>query len=277
MNINEDTMAKAANKVYEAIIVQRRRGALEITLNNPAKLNALSEQMVVEMMEAMRGAELDRKIVAVIIQGNERAFCAGADISAFKDTPKTRFDNYRARYNERPLRRIWHYLANYTKPVIAAVEGYALGGGLELALWCDFIVAGENAQFGLPESRLGLIPGAGGTQNLPRRIGPALAKELMWTARRIKAPEARECHLVNHVVAKGEALAKARELVAAMAQNGPLALMMIKQSVNRGMDLPLALAFEQEAEFSFALSLTEDRAEGVKAFAERRPPKFKGQ
>ena len=139
------------------------------------------------------------------------------------------------------------------------------------------LVTGEGAQFALPEARHSLIPGAGGTQNLPRRIGPALAKELMWTARRLSAADAKDIRLVNHVVPKGEALAKAKAIVGEMEGSGPLAIMMIKQAVNRGTEMPVALGFYQESDLAQLLAFSEDRQEGVKAFAEKRKPKFKGQ
>ena len=252
-------------------------GALEVTLDRPEVMNAINEPMADEIMDAMAAVELDRDILVVILQGNERAFCAGADLGGFKDEIHERYDNYRARYNVRRNRVLYKFMQAYTKPVISAVEGYCLGGGFELAMFGDMIVAGEDAQFGLPESRHGLIPGAGGTQNLPRMIGAALAKEMIWTARRIGAEEAKSYRIVNHVTPKGEALAKAREIVAAMQKNGPLAIMMTKQAIDRGMDLPLMHGFMQEADLAYMLAWSEDRAEGLKAFAERRPAKFKGQ
>lgn len=259
------------------VLVERDGRALVITMNRPDKLNAINEAMAVQMMAAMDEAEMDREILAIVIQGNEKAFCAGADLSGFSDAPEHRYDTYRARYNQRKTRTIFRYLHNYTKPVIASVEGFCLGGGLELALFCDFIIAGEAAQFALPEARHSLIPGAGGTQNLPRRIGPAMAKELMFTTRRIAAADAKEMRLVNHVVPKGEALAKSKAIITEMENSGPLALMMIKQAVNRGAETPLALGFYQESDLAQLLAFSEDRQEGVKAFAEKRKPKFKGQ
>ncbi|MEX2455131.1 MAG: enoyl-CoA hydratase/isomerase family protein, partial [Rhodospirillaceae bacterium] len=166
--------AGGKESAYKTVRVARRKGALEITLDRPEALNALNEEMAGEIMAAMSAAELDRKILAVILQGNERAFCAGADLSGFKDRVQDRYDNYRARYNQRQIRQVFKYVHGYTKPVISAVEGYCLGGGFELAMFGDFIVAGEAAQFGLPETRHGLMPGAGGTQNLPRLIGKPL-------------------------------------------------------------------------------------------------------
>lgn len=264
-------------KSYQTILATKTANALEITLNRPDRMNAINEQMADELMDAMNDAELDRSVLAIVFAGNERAFCAGADLAGFSDAPEHRYDNYRARYNVRKNRLLFRYVHGYTKPVLSAVEGYCLGGGLELAMFGDIIVAGEGAQFGLPESRHSLIPGAGGTQNLPRLIGRALAKELMWTARRITAAEAKEYRLVNHVTPKDGALAKVREIVDAMAKNGPLAIMMIKQAVNRGADMPLMTGFQQEADLAYLLTFSEDRAEGLKAFAEKREPKFKGQ
>jgi enoyl-CoA hydratase/carnithine racemase len=266
-----------AKDVYETLIVARRGRALEITFNRPEKLNAISETMAVELMRAMESVESDREVLAVILAGNERAFSAGADLSGQPVTPDRYYDAYRARYNQRPLRRLFAYFSGYTKPVISAVEGYCLGGGFELAMLGDLIIAGEGAQFGLPEARLGLIPGLGGTQCLPRIVGRGLAKELMWTARRLGAAEALTHHIVTHVTPKGGALEKAREIVAQMEGSGPLAIMMIKQAVNRGGELPLPLAFHQEADLSYLLTFSEDRREGLKAFAEKRKPIFKGQ
>ena len=220
---------------------------------------------------------MDRRILAVILQGNERAFCAGADLSGFSDRPQDKFDNYRARFRQRQQRQVFPFIGGYTKPVISAVEGFCLGGGFELAMFGDLIVAGEAAQFGLPEARHSLIPGAGGTQNLPRLIGAPLAKELMWTTRRIKAEEAQALRIVNHVVEKGSALNKAREIVADMSGNGPLAIMMIKQAVDRGLDITLPQGFLQEADLSYMLGWSDDRAAGLDAFAKRTRAKFKGQ
>ena len=259
------------------VLTERQGSALVITLNRPDKLNAINEALATQMSEALDAAEADREVLAVVLQGNERSFCAGADLSGFSDAPEHRYDNYRARYNQRKTRLVFRHLQSYTKPVISAVEGFCLGGGLEMAMFGDIIIAGEGAQFALPEARHSLIPGAGGTQNLPRRVGAAMAKELMWTARRISAAEAKEIRLVNHVVAKGAALAKALEIVKEMESCGPLAIMMIKQAVNRGNDMPMGLGFYQEADLAYLLTFSQDREEGLKAFAEKRKPKFKGQ
>lgn len=264
-------------KSYDFIIAKRRKGVLEIQFNRPDRLNAMNEEMADDIMHAMDAVELDRNIIAVVLSGDERAFCAGADLGGFQDLPEDRYDNYRARYNQRRNRLLYRFMMNYTKPVIAAVEGFCLGGGLELALMCDFIVAGEKASFGLPEGRYSLIPGAGGTQNLPRLIGAPLAKELIWTARRIPASEAKEYRIVNHVVPVGKALSKVREITEEMKGVGPISTMMSKQAINRGRDMTLQQGFLQEADLTYLLSWAEDRAEGLQAFSERRKPRFKGQ
>lgn len=268
---------KSATSKYRFILVRKRDGICEIQLNRPEALNAINLEMADEITRVLVEVEMDRRIVAVILCGNERAFCAGADLGRMSSGPNEKFDQYRARFNVAPNRQLYRVLCFYTKPVISAVEGYCLGGGLEIALWGDFIVAGENAQLGLPEVRHSLIPGGGGTQNLPRLIGPALAKEMIWTGRRIRAAEAREYRLVNHVVPAGQALAKAREIVGEMARNGPLGIMMSKVAINRGLDQSRFNGFLGEGDLAHMLTFSEDRAEGLKAFAERRPAKFKGQ
>jgi enoyl-CoA hydratase/carnithine racemase len=152
----------------------------------------------------------------------------------------------------------------------------ALGGGLELAMFGDIIICGEGAELGLPEVRLGIMPGGGGTQNLPRLIGAPLAKELMWTGRRIPAAEAKEYRLCNYVVPKGRGLDKAREIVAQIAKNSQLSVMLIKQAVSRGLDMSLANGFATENDISFLLTFADDREEGLRAFREKRRPNFKG-
>ena len=264
-------------KSYDMIIAKRRKGALEIQFNRPDRMNTINEEMAEDIMHAMDAVELDRNIIAVVLSGDARAFCAGADLGGFKDLPDDRYDNYRARYNQRKNRLLYRFLMNYTKPVISAVEGYCLGGGFEMAMMGDFIVASETASFGLPEGRHSLIPGAGGTPNLPRLIGAPLAKELIWTGRRLSGAEAKEYRIVNHVVEKGKALTKVRSIIEEMKAVGPLSQMMTKQTINRGVDMTLQQGFMQEADLAYMLSWSDDRAEGLKAFSERRKPEFKGQ
>ena len=268
--------AKRKSK-YRFILVNKRNGICSIQLNRPDVLNAMNIEMAEEVSKVLVEVEQDRKIIAIILSGNERAFCAGADLGRMGSKPEDRFDMYRERFNVAPNRQLYRILCFYTKPVISAVEGYCLGGGFEMAMWGDFIVAGENAQFGLPEVRHSLIPGGGGTQNLPRLIGPALAKEMIWTGRRLKAAEAKEYRIVNHVVPTGRALKKAKEIVSDIAKNGPLGVMMSKQAINRGLDQSRFNGFLSEGDLAHMLNFSEDRAEGLTAFKERRQAKFKGQ
>ena len=262
---------------YKNIIVEQRGPALIVTLNRPDKLNALNLEMASELHDAFQRAETDRSVIAVVLAGNDKAFCAGADLGRMAATPGYEWDAYRERINIAPNRQLYRMLCFYTKPIVAAVEGYCLGGGFELAMWGDFIVASETASFGLPEVARGFVPGGGGTQNLPRLIGPALAKELIYTGRRLAASEARELRIVNHVVPKGEALAKALSIVDEMAKNAPLGLMMAKLAINRGLDGTRYNGTLTEGDLAHMLWFSEDRAEGLKAFAEKRKPDYKGE
>jgi enoyl-CoA hydratase/carnithine racemase len=262
---------------YTDIIVERVENWLEIGINRPEKMNSLRERTAEEILDAMEHAEHDRSVGAVIFSGSEKVFCTGIDTSEFKVESDEYFDFYRKRKRSRKVNSLFRELPGFSKPVTSAIEGFALGGGLELALVGDMIVAGANAKFGLPEVRLGLMPGGGGTQTLPRLIGPALAKELMWTGRRIGAEEAKAYRLVNHVTEAGGALEKARELTRTMCANAPLSVMFTKAAIDRGMDLPLAEGMAAEGDVSFMLYFTEDRNEGLAAFREKRTPKFQGE
>ena len=256
---------------------ERRGAAVLARLNRPDKLNAINVEMAAELLDILTKAETDRSVIAGVLAGNERAFCAGADLGRMAATPGYEWDAYRERMNAAPNRQLHRTLCFYSKPIISAVEGFCLGGGFELAMWGDFIVASDTASFGLPEVARGFIPGGGGTQNLPRLIGPALAKELIWTGRRITATEAREHRIVNHVVPKGEALAKALSIVDEMAKNAPLGLMMSKLAINRGLDGSRYNGALTEGDLAHMLWFSEDRADGLKAFAEKRTPDYKGQ
>ena len=262
---------------YEDIVVTRGGGWLEIQINRPEKMNSIREKTADEILQAMGEVEFDRECNAVILSGGERAFCTGIDTSEFQIKDNEYFDFYRYRRRARKVNQLFRELPNYTKPVISAVEGFALGGGLELALVGDMIVAGETAKFGLPEIKLGLMPGGGGTQTLTRLIGKPLAKELMWTGRRISATEAKEYRLVNHVTEAGGALEKAREIARSIGENAPLSVMFTKGVIDRGIDMSLPDGFTAEGDVSFMLYFTKDRQEGLTAFREKRAPKFKGE
>jgi enoyl-CoA hydratase/carnithine racemase len=262
---------------YEDVIVERVEAWVEITINRPEKLNALRDQTAEEILAALAEAEHDRSVGAVILKGSEKAFCTGIDTSGFEIKPNEYFDFYRKRKTARPVNMLFRALPKFTKPVITVIEGFALGGGLELALVGDLIVAGANAKFGLPEAKLGMMPGGGGTATLPRVLGKALAKELMWTGRRLSGDEARAYRLVNHVTEAGKALDKARELSRTICGAAPLPVMFIKAAVESGMDMALADAMAAEGDASFMLYFSKDRDEGLAAFKEKRTPAFRGE
>lgn len=261
---------------YADIAVTRQARWLEIEIRRPEKFNAIREQTAGEIMQAMAEAEADDGITSVLLAGNAKAFCSGIDTAEFEVGEGRYFDFYRKRKRTKCFARLFRELPQYTKPVICAVEGSALGGGLELALMSDMIVAGRNARFGFPETGIGIMPGAGGTQTLPRLIGKALAKELIWTGRRIHAEEALAMRMVNHVVDAGLALDKARELAEAIALKAPIAVMQSKAVIERGADLSLADGLAMESDAAFLLYFTEDRREGLNAFREKRSAQFRG-
>jgi enoyl-CoA hydratase/carnithine racemase len=260
----------------EDIKVERQDGWIEVTIHRPDKLNAIREQTAVEILDVMTEVENGRDLRGLIITGSEKAFCTGVDTSEQKNEPDEAFELWRRRKRSRKVNQFFRALPEFTKPVIAAVEGYALGGGFEIALLCDFIVASETAQFGLPEAKLGLMPGGAGTQTLSRIIGKPLAKELIWTGRRLKAEEARQLRIVNHVAPQGQAMEKARELLRTIGEQGPLSVMFTKATIERGYDSSLSEGMSVEADAFFALSFSQDRNEGLAAFREKRAPRFKG-
>ncbi len=251
-------------------------GWIEATIDRPEKMNAIREQTAAELLDALDEAESTQSVRGVIITGSEKAFCTGVDTSEQTNNPGEEFELWRRRKRTRKVNRLFAALPQVTKPVIAAVEGYALGGGFEMALLCDMVVAGDGAKFGLPEAKLGLMPGGAGTQTLPRILGKPLAKELIWTGRRLSAEEALVMRVINKVVPAGEALTGARELAAAVGKQAPLSVMFTKSVIERGFDSPMAEGMAAEADAFFALSFSEDRNEGLAAFREKRTPEFKG-
>lgn len=248
---------------YETIIVERSGAVAELRLNRPEALNANNRQMAAEIVAALDELA-DMRVL--IVTGNERAFSAGADLKerATDPTLPTMLAAYDA-------------LAAVPYPSIAAIEGYCLGGGLELALSCDLRVAAETAQLGTPEVLRGILPGGGGTQRLPRLIGPARAKELMFTGQRISAVTAERWGLVNVVAPHGGALTAARILADELLAGAPLAQREIKSLVDYGAHLPLTDGLTLERERGAFLHTTADAREGIQAFVDRRPPKFEGR
>lgn len=254
---------------YRCIRVERRNRTGLVTLDRPDALNALNDTLVDELGNALDDFEADDAISSVVFTGSDRAFAAGADIAAMAGL--SWMDAYRGDY----ITRNWERLKTFRKPVIAAVRGYALGGGCEIAMMCDIIVAGETARFGQPEVRLGIPPGAGGTQRLPRAVGKAKAMDLCLTARFMDAHEAERSGLVSRITADDKVLEEALAIAETLAAHSLPVLMMIKESVNRAFEAPLSegLLFERRS-FHAAFGL-EDQKEGMAAFLEKRPPHFR--
>ncbi|HET8578411.1 MAG TPA: enoyl-CoA hydratase-related protein [Methylomirabilota bacterium] len=244
-----------------------------VELNRPEALNAMNTAMGEELMRCFEAFQWDKTVRAVIFTGaGDRAFCVGGDL---KERNEMTDEAWRAQHLifEQGAARVLHCPV----PVIAAVEGFALAGGCELALLSDFIVAGETAVFGVPETTLGIFPGIGGTQLLPRILGAPMAKEMVFTGRRMDAKEALARGLVNHVVPKGQARAKALEIATTIAQNGPIAVRQAKKAINWGSETDLETGMALAIEAYNVTVTTEDRLEGVRAFNEKRKPRFQGK
>lgn len=252
---------------FVKVEVRGRVGLL--TLNRPQVLNALSNEVIDELSAAVSAFEADDGIGAMVLTGSQKAFAAGADIGAMSDW--TYMDVYKSDY----LGGNWDALRRTRKPLIAAVSGYALGGGCELAMLCDFIIAADNAKFGQPEIKLGVIPGYGGTQRLPRAVGKAKAMDLVLTARMMDAAEAERAGLVSRVVPVERLLDEALEAAATIASMSLPAVMMAKECINRAYEAPLSESLLFERRNFHALFATEDQKEGMRAFVEKRKPDFK--
>lgn len=256
----------------ETIIFEKRENIAYITFNRPEVLNAISTQLLTDLRQAIDEIERDKEIRVVIITGAGRAFMAGADISQLAKMNPLEVNEWNHRIIE-----YFGALEKLKQPVIAAINGFALGGGLEVALCCDIRITAENAKLGQPEVSLGIIPGGGGTPRLPRTVGRAKAMEMLLTGDMIDAQEAYRIGLVNKVVPEGEALKAAEEMAARILKRGPLATMLVKDAVVVGKDLPLDAAIEYAHKNLTLCFASEDTKEGLSAFLEKRPPKWKGK
>jgi enoyl-CoA hydratase len=257
---------------YENLITaEHGSGALRagvITLHRPRQLNALNDALMDELSAALEAYDADERIGCIVITGSERAFAAGADIPTL-----ARMDFMQA-YKTGLISRNWEALRSTRKPVIAAVAGLALGGGCELAMMCDFIIAADNARFGQPELKLGVIPGAGGTQRLPRAVGKSKAMDLVLTARTMDAVEAERAGLVSRVVAPEKLMDEALGAAAAICALSLPSILMAKECVNHAYEMPLAEGIQYERRLFHALFATQDQKEGMAAFLEKRAPVF---
>lgn len=258
---------------YQTILVERDGHVATVTLNRPEKLNALNAALVGELLAAIRELDADPSVRAVVMTGaGEKAFAAGADIGAMSE-----MSTAQAKAFADLGHAVGAAIESAHFPVIAAINGFALGGGCELALACDFAYASDKAKLGQPEVNLGVIPGFGGTQRLARRVGVARARELCMTGDTIGAEEALRIGLVNVVVPHADLLNKARETAKKIAAKGPVAIAQCKRVLYRGADVPLAIANELEAQAFATLFGTADQREGMKAFLEKRAAKFEGR
>jgi enoyl-CoA hydratase len=260
---------------YRHLLIERADDGHVVTvvLNRPEQMNAMNTGMGEDLLACFDALHRDRAARAVILTGaGDRAFCAGGDL---KERNEMTDETWRAQHVifEQAAFRV----LRCPIPVIAAVEGFALAGGCELAILSDFIVASESSVFGVPEATLGIFPGIGGTQLLPRILGAPLAKELIFTGRRMKADEAKAAGLINHLVPKGQARAKALEIATTIAANGPVAVRQAKKAIAYGAEADLDTAMILAIEAYNATVVTEDRLEGVRAFNEKRKPRFQGK
>lgn len=256
---------------YHCIQVEIHQKAALIRLNRPEVLNALNDQMMSELGEALKQLDAQEDIGAIVITGNEKAFAAGADIAAM--STMTYMDAYQGDF----ITRNWEQIQSTRKPVIAAVQGFALGGGCELAMMCDILICSDTAKFGQPEIKLGIIPGAGGTQRLVRAIGKAKAMDMCLTGRMMDAREAEQSGLVSRVVPAADCLNEALNVAQVIAAYSLPALMMLKESINQSQELGLRDGLRFERRLFHSLFATEDQKEGMKAFLEKRKPQFQNK
>jgi len=261
--------------MYQHLLVERSddRHVVTVVLNRPEQMNAMNTQMGHDLLACFTALGSDADARAIVFTGaGDRAFCAGGDLKERNGMTDEAWRAQHVIFEQAAMR-----VLRCPVPVIAAIEGFALAGGCELAILSDFIVAGESAVFGVPETTLGIFPGIGGTQLLPRLVGAPLAKELIFTGRRIKADEAKAAGLVNHLVPAGQARAKATEIAGTIARNGPIAVRQAKKAIAGGSETDLETGMALAIEAYNNTVTTEDRLEGVRAFNEKRKPRFQGK
>ncbi len=255
------------------VLEERRDGVAIVTLNRPQVMNAINFDMLLSLRERMENLQSDPEVRVVIITGaGEKAFCAGADLKE-----RAGFNEQQVREYIHTIRSLFSFVEALNKPVIAAINGVALGGGTELALACDIRVASSESAMGLTETRLAIIPGAGGTQRLPRLIGRGRAKELIFTGRKVDAGEALEIALVNRVWPPGSLMAECMRMARMICENGPVAVQQAKYAINHGMETDLSTGLAIESSAYWVTIPTEDRLEGLAAFREKRKPVYKGR
>jgi enoyl-CoA hydratase len=260
-----------SDTVTEELVRVERDGAVAVVLlNRPQQLNALSDALMDELVRTLEELDREGEIRAIVLGGSERAFAAGADIGELAET--SAIDLYYQRRVER-----WDAIRGLWTPLVAAVSGFCLGGGCELAMSCDLIVASETAQFGQPETGLGIIPGAGGTQRLTRAVGKALAMDVILSGRRLSAREALAAGLVARVVTKEAWLDEAKRLARDIADKGPVATRLAKESVDRAFETTVTAGLEAERRALYLAFASEDAKEGLTAFTEKRKPEFRGR
>jgi enoyl-CoA hydratase len=254
----------------ELVLVEREEPIAVVLLNRPDALNALSDELMDELVATLVELDRDGDIRCIVLGGSERVFAAGADIAELARS--SAIDLYYQRRVER-----WDAISGLWTPLVAAVSGYCLGGGCELAMACDLIVASETAQFGQPETGVGVIPGAGGTQRLTRAIGKALAMDVILTGRFLSAEEAERAGLVARVVAREAWLEEAKRVARGIASQAPVAVRLAKEAVDRAYESPLQLGLEHERRLLYLAFASEDAREGLNAFLEKRKPDFGGR
>jgi enoyl-CoA hydratase len=257
---------------FDHLLYRTSNGIAYISLNRPAVLNALNQATLAELLAAVDAAAADASVDGVILSGEGKAFAAGADIDEL-----AAIGAVEARHFTRQGQRVFDRIAGLNKPVIAAVNGYAFGGGCELAMACTLRIAAEHAAFGQPEVKLGVLPGFGGTQRLPRLVGPGRALQLILTAAAIDAREACRIGLVNEVVPADGLIARAEAILRQIAANGPLAVRLATEAVLRGMDMPLADGLALESALFAVCASSDDKREGTSAFLAKRAPRFIGR